>query len=99
MVFFCYLSNTYSILQGPSLYVVRNWNYNDLCLELGKPNTHTRHVKSHKIGTAQVQQTPSWGCVSIPHLRILDLSRNFFNGSSKPTELRDHLHWRQQSLW
>ncbi|VVB10405.1 unnamed protein product [Arabis nemorensis] len=84
------LSFKYTILNDP-LSVLHNWNYEDetpclwtgvTCTQLGKPNTPdmfrvTSLILPNKHLLGAVTTDLFW----IPHLRILDLSSNFFNGS------------------
>ncbi|CAD5318560.1 unnamed protein product [Arabidopsis thaliana] len=96
------LSFKYSILNDPLL-VLRNWNYNDetpcswtgvTCTELGIPNTPDMfRVTSLVLPNKQLLGSVSPDLFSILHLRILDLSDNFFHGSlpdsvSNASELR-----------
>ncbi|KAG7583900.1 Protein kinase-like domain superfamily [Arabidopsis suecica] len=95
------LSFKYSILNDP-LSVLRNWNYDDetpcswtgvTCTELGNPNTPDMfRVTSLVLPNKQLLGSVSPDLFSIQHLRILDLSNNFFHGSlpesvSNATEL------------
>uniref|UniRef100_A0A1J3I4B4 Receptor protein kinase-like protein n=1 Tax=Noccaea caerulescens TaxID=107243 RepID=A0A1J3I4B4_NOCCA len=96
------LSFKYSILGDP-LSVLRNWNYDDetpcswtgvICTELGNPNTPDMfRVTSLVLPNKQLLGSVSPSLFSIPNLRILDLSNNFFHGSlpdsvSNATQLR-----------
>ncbi|CAH8380063.1 unnamed protein product [Eruca vesicaria subsp. sativa] len=84
------LSFKYSILNDP-LSVLRNWNYDDetpclwtgvTCTELGKPSTPDMfRVTSLVLPNKHLLGSIAPDLFSIPHLRILDLSSNFFNGS------------------
>ncbi|KAL0726355.1 hypothetical protein Bca4012_022448 [Brassica carinata] len=84
------LSFKYSILSDP-LSVLRNWNYDDTtpclwtgvtCTELGKPSTPDMfRVTSLVLPNKHLLGSITPDLFSIPHLRILDLSSNFFNGS------------------
>ncbi|KAJ0252066.1 Receptor protein kinase-like protein [Hirschfeldia incana] len=84
------LSFKYSILSDP-LSVLRNWNYDDktpclwtgvTCTELGKPSTPDMfRVTSLVLPNKHLLGSIAPDLFSIPHLRILDLSSNFFNGS------------------
>ncbi|EOA18206.1 hypothetical protein CARUB_v10006690mg [Capsella rubella] len=84
------LNFKYSILSDP-LFVLRNWNYEDAtpclwtgvtCAELGKPNTpDTLRVTSLVLSNKHLLGSVTPDLFSMPHLRILDLSTNFFNGS------------------
>ncbi|VVA99235.1 unnamed protein product [Arabis nemorensis] len=96
------LSFKYSILNDP-LSVLRNWNYDDetpcswtgvICTELGNLNTPDMfRVTSLVLPNKQLLGSVSPSLFSIPNLRILDLSNNFFHGSlpdsvSNATQLR-----------
>ncbi|KAJ4873092.1 Receptor protein kinase-like protein [Raphanus sativus] len=84
------LSFKYSILSDP-LSVLRNWNYDDktpclwtgvTCTELGKSSTPDMfRVTSLVLPNKHLLGSIAPDLFSIPHLRILDLSSNFFNGS------------------
>ncbi|CAH8274373.1 unnamed protein product [Arabidopsis lyrata] len=84
------LTFKYSILSDP-LSVLSNWNYDDAtpclwtgvtCTELGKPNTPDMfRVTSLVLPNKHLLGSITPDLFSIPHLRILDLSSNFFNGS------------------
>ncbi|KFK41396.1 hypothetical protein AALP_AA2G125200 [Arabis alpina] len=84
------LSFKYAILNDP-LFVLRNWNYQDetpclwsgvTCTELGKPNTTDMfRVTSLVLPNKHLLGFVTTDLFSIQHLRILDLSGNFFNGS------------------
>ncbi|WZY68201.1 receptor protein kinase-like protein At4g34220 [Brassica napus] len=84
------LSFKYSILSDP-LSVLRNWNYDDktpclwtgvTCTELGKPSTPDMfRVTSLVLPNKHLLGSIAPDLFFIPHLRILDLSSNFFNGS------------------
>ncbi|XP_010447118.1 PREDICTED: receptor protein kinase-like protein At4g34220 [Camelina sativa] len=84
------LAFKYSILSDP-LSVLRNWNYEDAspclwtgvtCMELGKPNTpDTLRVTSLALPNKNLSGSVTPDLFFLPHLRILDLSTNFFNGS------------------
>ncbi|XP_010437653.1 PREDICTED: receptor protein kinase-like protein At4g34220 [Camelina sativa] len=84
------LAFKYSILSDP-LSVLRNWNYEDAtpclwtgvtCTELGKPNTpDTLRVTSLVLPNKNLSGSVTPDLFFLPHLRILDLSTNFFNGS------------------
>ncbi|ESQ51019.1 hypothetical protein EUTSA_v10022577mg [Eutrema salsugineum] len=96
------LSFKYSILNDP-LSVLRNWNYDDetpcswtgiTCTGLGNPNSPDMfRVTSLVLPNKQLLGSVSPSLFSIPNLRILDLSNNFFHGSlpdsvSNATQLR-----------
>ncbi|CAH8361895.1 unnamed protein product [Eruca vesicaria subsp. sativa] len=96
------LSFKYTITGDP-LSVLRNWNYDDetpcswtgvTCTELGNPNTPDMfRVTSLVLPNKQLLGSVSPTLFSIPNLRILDLSNNFFHGSlpdsvSNATQLR-----------
>ncbi|EOA29948.1 hypothetical protein CARUB_v10013050mg [Capsella rubella] len=96
------LSFKYSILNDP-LSVFRNWNYDDetpcswtgvTCTELGSHNTPGMlRVTSLVLPSKQLLGSISPDLFSILHLRIFDLSNNFFHGSlpdsvANATELR-----------
>lgn len=84
------LTFKYSILSDP-LSVLRNWNYEDAtpclwtgvtCTELGNPNTPDMfRVTSLVLPNKHILGSVTPDLFSIPYLRILDLSSNFFNGS------------------
>ncbi|CAA7019924.1 unnamed protein product [Microthlaspi erraticum] len=84
------LSFKYAILSDP-LSVLRNWNYDDetpclwtgvTCTELGNPNTPDMlRVASLVLPNKHLLGSVTPGLFSIPYLRILDLSSNFFNGT------------------
>uniref|UniRef100_A0A1J3E098 Receptor protein kinase-like protein n=1 Tax=Noccaea caerulescens TaxID=107243 RepID=A0A1J3E098_NOCCA len=84
------LSFKYAILSDP-LSVLRNWNYDDetpclwtgvTCTELGNPNTPDMlSVTSLVLPNKHLLGSVTPGLFSIPYLRILDLSSNFFNGT------------------
>ncbi|KAF8111930.1 hypothetical protein N665_0071s0069 [Sinapis alba] len=96
------LSFKYTITSDP-LSVLRNWNYDDetpcswtgvTCTELGNPKTPDMfRVTSLVLPNKQLLGYVSPSLFSIPNLRILDLSNNFFHGSlpdsvSNATQLR-----------
>ncbi|CAA7058620.1 unnamed protein product [Microthlaspi erraticum] len=96
------LSFKYSIIGDPHS-VLRNWNYDDetpcswtgvICTELGNPNTPDMfRVTSLVLPNKQLLGSVSPTLFSIPNLRILDLSNNFFHGTlpdsvSNATQLR-----------
>ncbi|KAF8112314.1 hypothetical protein N665_0065s0087 [Sinapis alba] len=84
------LSFKYAILSDP-LSVLRNWNYDDktpclwtgvTCTELGNPSTPDMfRVTSLVLPNKHLLGSITPNLFSIPHLRIFDLSSNFFNGS------------------
>ncbi|KAK3195886.1 hypothetical protein Dsin_027196 [Dipteronia sinensis] len=84
------LSFKYSILSDP-LSVLQNWNYDDetpcswngvTCTEIGNPGTPDMfRVTSLVLPNSQLLGSIAKDLCFIQHLRHLDLSNNFFNGS------------------
>ncbi|KAI9181433.1 hypothetical protein LWI28_014990 [Acer negundo] len=84
------LSFKYSILSDP-LSVLQNWNYDDetpcswngvTCTEIGNPGTpDTFRVTSLVLPNCQLLGSVTKDLCFIQHLKHLDLSNNFFNGS------------------
>ena len=89
------LSLKYTILSDP-LFVLDNWNYNDLtpcswtgvtCTEIGAPGTPDMfRVTGLVLSNCQLLGSIPEDLCTIEHLQRLDLSNNFFNGSL-PTSL------------
>ncbi|KAK0581743.1 hypothetical protein LWI29_017439 [Acer saccharum] len=84
------LSFKYSILSDP-LSVLQNWNYDDetpcswngvTCSEIGNPGTPDMfRVTSLVLPNSQLLGSVTKDLCLIQHLKHLDLSNNFFNGS------------------